>query len=366
MSNYESCHTRLVAGPVSVSEAVRRCYLTDYPSGDIEPEFFELYRSNQGLLQRLLNTRGSIEIMSGEGMVALWGALKSTIVPGDRVLCVSSGLFGDGFVDMARACGAETRLVKGPEGDCPALDDVRAALAEFKPKAVTFVMCETPAGMLNEVASVGKLCAEAGALFLVDFVSAVGGVEVRVDDWNIDIGMLGSQKCLSCLPDLSVVSVSERAWKVIEEVDYKGYDAIKQFKGALERGELPYTPCWHAHAALNTALQALFDEGLENVFQRHREVAQAAREGVRALGLKTYPAREELNSPTVTAVYVPEGWTWPELNAKLRERGVMLCGSWGDLAGKVFRIGHMGNQCRMETVKRALEVLGQVLATRRE
>lgn len=359
MSVYE---TGLVAGPVSVPEAVRQCYLTNYGSGDIEPAFFDLYRDNVSLLQKLLNTKNSIEIMSGEGMVALWGALKSTIVPGDRVLCVSSGVFGDGFVDMARACGAETRLVKAAPGDSPSLDEIRAAFTEFKPKAVTLVMCETPAGLMNEVASVGKLCAEHNALFLVDFVSAVGGVEVRVDDWNIDIGMLGSQKCLSCLPDLAAVTVSERAWSVIEKVGYQGYDAILPWRTALERREFPYTPNWQANAALNMSLRQIFDEGLEAVFARHAEVAKFTRKGIRALGLKTYPAKEELNAETVTAVLVPEGWTWSDLDVRLREKGIVLCGSWGELAGKVFRIGHMGNQCRKEAVEKALAALKEILA----
>lgn len=338
--------------------------MTDFGCSDIEPEFVELYLQNVKLLQTLLNTTNDVVIMSGEGMVILWGALKSVLKPGDKVLCVSSGLFGDGFADMAKVCGAESQIVKGPSGDCPTIEQVKSAMESFKPNVVTMVHCETPAGILNPVSEIGQLCHDLGCLFLVDFVSSAGGAEVRVDDWHIDIGMLGSQKALSCVPDLSVGTISEKAWKVIDEVNYQGYDAIKQFRNWRERKEFPYTPNWHANAAMNASLNHIInEEGLENVLKRHKDVAEWTRNELTKLGLKVYPVRDELNSPTVTGVYLPEGWTWEALNKAMREKGVILGGTWGELSGKIFRIGHMGNQARMEIVEKALAALKEVLAT---
>lgn len=355
--------TGLIPGPTSVPEYVRRCYMTNFGCSDIEPEFVDLYLENVKLLQTLLNTKNDVVIMSGEGMVILWGAIKSTLKPGDRVLAVSSGLFGDGFADMAKICGAEAQIVKGADGDAPTIDQVKAAMDSFKPTVVTMVHCETPAGILNDVSEVGQLCHERGCLFMVDFVSSAAGAEVRVDDWHIDIGMLGTQKALSCLPDLAIGTISEKAWKVIDEINYIGYDSIKQFKNWREKKEFPYTPNWQANAAMNASLkQILNEEGLENVLKRHKDVAEWTRNEIRKMGLKLYPVREELNSPTVTGVYVPEGWTWEKLNKALREKGVVLGGTWGDLSGKIFRIGHMGNQARMENVQLAIAALKEVLA----
>ncbi|OHT07294.1 serine-pyruvate aminotransferase/archaeal aspartate aminotransferase [Tritrichomonas foetus] len=361
MISTETYQTPLIPGPTSVPEYIRKAYLTDFGSADLEEKYFQLYIETEKNIQKLLNTQNKVAIMSGEGMVALWGALKSVVKSGDRVLAVSSGLFGDGFADMAKALGCETRLVKGPEGDSPSEDDIRKAAQEFKPKVITMVQCETPSGILNPVEPCSRVAKELNAIFIVDFVSCAGSAEVRVDDWNIDLGLLGTQKCLSCLPDLGIVTVSEKAWKVIQEVNYPGYDALLPFEHAVENRYFPYTPNWHAVSALNTSLKHLLEEGLENVFNRHSQVALHCREEIRKLGLKTYPAREELNAPSVTAIYMPEGFTWSQFNGELRKRGIFVGGTFGDLAGKIFRIGHMGSQANREIVDRAINAIREIL-----
>ena len=355
----------LIPGPTSVPEYVRKCYLTDFGSADLEEPYFQLYINTENKLQNLLNTKNKVAIMSGEGMVALWGAMKSVLKPGDKVLAVSSGLFGDGFHDMAKAIGCESRLLKAPDGDTVNADDVLKVAKEYKPKLITMVHCETPSGLINPVEPIGKVAKEVNALFLVDFVSSAGGVEVRVDDWNIDLGLLGSQKCLSCLPDMAIVTVSDKAWKAIHEVNYPGYDAILPFEHAVENRYFPYTPNWQALSALSTSLDHIFEQGLENIFKLHREVSKHCRDEIRKLGLKTYPTREELNSPTVTGVWIPEGWTWQELDSQLRQKGVFIGGTFGDLSGKIFRIGHMGSQANQSLVDRAISALREVLSTKK-
>ena len=358
--------TPLIPGPSSVPDFIRNAYLTNFGSADLEDEFFELYAETSKNVQELVNARhSSVVIMSGEGMVALWGALRSVVKPGDRVLCVSSGLFGDGFEEMAKCCNCETKLVKCPEGDCPSNDEVRKAALEFHPKVITCVQCETPSGLINPIEPIGKIAKEVGALFLVDFVSSAGSTEVQVDEWGIDLGLLGTQKCLSCLPDLGIITVSEKAWKVIKDVNYCGYDAVLPFEKAVENKYFPYTPNWHAISALNKSLIHLVkEEGLEKVFKLHKDVSQHCRDEIRKLGLKTYPNREELNSPSVTAVWIPDGWTWDELDKQLRARGVFVCGTFGHLSGKIFRIGHMGSQANLEYVDRALKALKEILASK--
>lgn len=350
----------MVPGPTSVPTEVLAAYQVDYGSADLENEFCELYVRTEAQLQRILQTRNSCAIMTGEGMLALWAALKSSLRPGDKVLALATGLFGFGIGDMARSLGAEVETVGFPWDGIFDPGPVEEAIKRFRPKMVTAVHCETPSGTLNPVGAVGGLVAQYDVpLFYVDAVSSAAGAELRLDDWHIDLGLVGTQKCLSAPPDMSIVTVSPRAWDVVKAVGYQGYDALQPWQTALAEREFPYTPCWHCTAALAKACELILAEGLENVFARHGRAAAACRRGLRELGLDLYPTRDEYCSPTVTAVKVPEAIGWVELDRRLRRRGVAVGGNYGPLAGKVFRLGHMGTQ--------ASEVLvGQVLAALRE
>ena len=178
----------------------------------------------------------------------------------------------------------------------------------------------------------------------------------------VDLMLGGSQKAFSAPPGMSIVAVSEQAWDIIDRVDYPGYDALKPFKTAPDMAYFPYTPYWHGLAALYAGTQILLKEGLENSFARHAAVAEECRAGIRAIGLQTFPAPSAVPAPTVTAVKVPEGITWGEFDRRLREHGLAVGGSYGPLAGKVFRLGHMGSQANHELLEKALDVLRQVCA----
>lgn len=352
----------LVPGPTTVPPEIRAAYQEDYGSADLEPEYYDLYAETQEMLRTILGTRNPVVIMTGEAMVALWGALKSTLRPGDRVVAVATGVFGYGIADMARRLGAAVEVVGFDHDEAADPERVEEAIRRVRPKMVTMVHCETPSGTLNPVAEVGELVARYEVpLFYVDAVSSAAGVPLRVDEWRIDLCVVGTQKCLSALPDLGIVTVSERAWEIVEGVGYVGYDALQPFRTALGDRWFPYTPSWHAMAALNVACRRVLQEGLENVFRRHAEVAAYCRERLRAMGLQLFPRREEWCSPTVTAVKVPEGLSWPELDRRLRARGMAVGGSLGPLAGKVFRIGHMGAQADIDLVRRGMEILEEAL-----
>jgi aspartate aminotransferase-like enzyme len=351
----------MIPGPTSIPPEVLAVYQTNFGSADLEPEFFELYAETQANLQELLLTKNAIAMMSGEGMLALWGALKSCLKPGDTVLALSNGIFGAGVGEMAAQIGAEVKTVNFPFDESLDPGQVEKALKAFRPKMVTAIHCETPSGMLNPLESIGRLVREyAVPLFYVDAVSSAAGAAVAVDDWSIDLGLAGSQKCLSSLPNMAIVTISERAWRVIDEVNYAGYDALKPWRTALEDRYFPYTPSWHDTAALNAACRLILEEGLDKVISRHAAVAAYCRMRLQELGYRLYPRREKDCSPTVTAALVPEKYTWKEFDGRLRERGLAVGGSYGELAGKVFRLGHMGNQARQGLVERALEVLAAV------
>jgi aspartate aminotransferase-like enzyme len=288
--------------------------------------------------------------------------MKSCLRPGDRVLAVSTGLFGSGIGDMARSIGAAVETLEFAWDEVADPTRVEEAIVRFGPKMVTAVHCETPSGTINPIDAIGQAVARHDVpLFYVDTVSGIGGSEFRTDDWRVDLALLGSQKCLSAPSAFSMVAVSPRAFEVIREVRYEGYDALLPFETSLENRYFPYTPYWHGMAALEIACGLILDEGLEHVIGRHERVAAACRRGLLELGLELYPRSEAYSSPTVTAVRVPESISWEELDRRLRARGVGVGGNYGPLAGKVFRLGHMGIQAREELVQQALEALAKAL-----
>lgn len=352
----------LVPGPVAIAPEVLAAYQRNYGSSDLEDEFFDLYRRCEARLQVVLETKNDVAILSGEGMVALWGAMKSVLRPGDKVLAVASGVFGYGFGEMAKQVGAEVEVVGFGDDEVADAAKVREAARRFRPRLVTMVHCETPSGTLNPLAEVGAICAEVGALYYVDFVASAGGAPVLVDECKIDLGLLGSQKVLGLMPDLSMVSISERAWAAIEETKYAGYDALAPWKRAMADRYMPYTHNWHALAGLDVSLDLLLAEGLAASYQRHAAVAQYCRDRLVAMGVKLWVKQEEFAAPTVTAAEVPAGWDWPRFNRALRAEGMAVGGNYGPLAGKVFRIGHMGTQANRELVARGMDVIEAVLA----
>jgi len=353
----------MVPGPVAVPEEVRRVYQENYGSGDLEPEFVDLYSRTQRRLKAIFGTRDDIVIQSGEGMLALWSALKSCLVPGDRVLAVATGVFGYGIGEMAQSLGADVKTV-GFSYDETINDMARieAAIADFKPRMITAVHCETPSGTLNPLEELGRLKhAYRVPLFYVDSVAAAGGVPMLADDWHIDLCLGGAQKCLSAPPDMCFLSVSPKAWEIVDAVGYVGYDALKPFRNATKDRIFPYTPSWQGVAALHAAAGRLLDEGLEASYNRHDAVARHCRRRLVAMGIELFPAPGAVPSPTVTAAKIPSGFTWETWDRRLRQAGLVVAGSYGPLAGKVFRLGHMGTQADMALMDRALAVIAGAL-----
>ena len=356
----------MIPGPVSVPASVLEAYRVNYGSADLEGEFLELYACTQGNLQKILGTKNAIVMQSGEGMLALWSALKSCLRPGDRVVSVATGVFGDGIGDMAESIGASVRKIRLPYNETISdLAPVEALVSEFNPKMITAVHCETPSGTLNPLAELGRLKKSCRVpLLFVDAVASAGGCPVLADDWSIDLCLGGSQKCLSSLPDMAFLSVSESAWEIVRETGYEGYDALSPYEKALAEAYFPYTPNWQGVAALNAGAELLLNEGLPDSFARHSSVAAHCRERIIAMGLTLFPAPGAVPSPTVTAVNLPSETTWLEFDAKLRQKGLAVGGSYGQLAGKVFRLGHMGSQAEEELVEKALDIIAGVIRSR--
>ncbi|ETV83392.1 hypothetical protein H257_04129 [Aphanomyces astaci] len=376
---------RMVPGPTSMTATVRQAYADDVGSPDVElDEFASDYFDLEESLKRLLSFDGSIAIGSGEGMACLWGALKSVLRPGDVVVSGANGIYGQGFADMAKGLGATVVTVESPWTTGIDPQAIIAAIHEHKPRLVTIVHCETPTGILNPLDGIGAALRDAttDGLFLVDFVSSSFAVPLNVTAELIDIGLLAPQKALSGPAALAGTTVSDRAWKrvcstlnllycrnvsnifgQILDVKYQGYDALAPFHG-LTRSAPLYTPYTHNWPAIRATLQAcreLEAEGLSNVIQRHAAAAAACQQLATELGLALYCQNLHWAAPTVTALHVPSHVAWDDFVQALKRERLICGGNYGDLAGKVFRIGHMGSQGKPELVRLAMASVSRAL-----
>ncbi|WP_423751625.1 pyridoxal-phosphate-dependent aminotransferase family protein [Salinirarus marinus] len=346
----------LTPGPTALPPSVRESMSRELVNPDVDPEFREIYDDLTGKLARVYDTDDDVVVLGGEGILGLEAAVASTVEPGDDVLCLSNGLYGDGFADFVENYGGDPTLVEAPYDEPLDLDALDSVLADGDFEVATMVHCETPTGMLNDVEPALKRLQDHGALTIVDAVSSLGGVPVPTE--YIDVGIGGSQKCFSAPPGLAPVSVSDAAWERIEAVDPDSlYTNLLPWR---EIGDLfPYTHLTTLVVALDEALSLVVDEGVETVYARHLEAASRCRERGRELGLDVYPDVER-SSPTVTAFHVPG--RAEALQERLdAERDVTLATGLGDLSNDVLRVGHMGYNADVTKVDEAMDALETVL-----
>lgn len=352
----------MTPGPTQVRGNVMEARRREFPNPDLDETFVEYYKETCGLLSELLHTKNESLILDGEGILGLEAACASLTEPGDRVLVLDNGIYGAGFQDFVKLYGG-TPVLYTAEYDRP-LDPEKLACFLEKDHAfkyATVVHCDTPSGMRNDIGRICPLLKSYGILTVVDSVAAMFGEEVRVDDWQVDLLCGGSQKALSAPPGLAMVTVSDDAKAAMERRSTpiaSFYANIKAFDGYYEAKWFPYTMPASDIFGLRTALENVRED--QKILERHRRASEMTRSGLRALGLELFP--EEGYSATVTAFRVPEGWTDRQLLARMRdEHNILLAGSFGCFAGKLIRIGHMGENAREEHVREVLEALRAVL-----
>ncbi len=348
----------MTPGPTEVAEEVRQAMARNFTNPDLDPRFFKFYAELCGDLQKIINTENQVLVLSGEGMLALDAALASLIEPGDRVLALSNGIFGAGLAAMAENYGADVvRLEKSYSESVTGREVEEILEQEPEIDLATVVHCETPAGMINPVKEIVPALNKRGIIAVVDAVSSLGGIEFNPDDWGADIVLGGSQKVLSAPPGLAFLSISSRAWEKIENRKASQppfYLNLKLWQGWQEKQEFPYTPSVSDIYALKKAAERLLAD--KERYQRHSRIAAAVRKALQAGGLSLYP--DSGYSDTVTAVRMPEGIKFSDLNREmLKNHGILIAGAFAELSGKVFRIGHMGENCRDEKLYLTLKAL---------
>ncbi len=352
----------MTPGPTEVSEEVRRAMSRKITNPDLDPEFFDFYLDVSSKLQQVMRTKNDVIIMSGEGILGLESACASLIEPGDRVLVLDNGIFGRGFADFADLYGADVIKWEFPYNKEIDIDKLEEKLIEENDfKFATFVHCETPTGIINNAEKITELLNRYNILSVVDSVSAVGGVPIEVDQWGIDIILGGSQKCLSVPPGLTFMSVSDSAWEAVNnrETAVRGYYTnLKLWQNWYEEKYFPYTQAVSDIYALDAALDKWLAD--KEVFQRHSKIAAAVRKAIELSNLSLYA--EAGYSDTVTAIEIPAGISYQELNQLMTEsHNVMIAASLGEFEDKLIRIGHMGENCYEEKLYRTLKAFDHSL-----
>jgi pyridoxamine---pyruvate transaminase len=358
----------LSAGPTMASPRVLAA-LSQPILFDYDPVFLERFKETERLLAQLSRTTNDVVLMQGEAVLGIEAAARALVKPGTRCLNLVSGVYAAWFGDWLREYGAEVHEVRVPYDEAidPAI--VSDALERHGPFGVVAVVhSETPSGIENPLAAIGPLAHEHGALMFADVVSALGGTQVEIDAWHVDLAVAGPQKCLGGPPGISLVTVSPAAWEAIESnpnAPRRSFLSLLDWKHRwIDGGRVafPYTPSVSDVNGVHAALEEVLDEGPDAVIATHRQAARACRAGVRAMGLELWPKSESYAANCVTAVRLPAGVAVGELLTHVRKRyGVMLSGGYGELKENVIRLGHMGPASRSLYPLVAVSALGRGL-----
>ncbi|ATZ61561.2 MAG: alanine--glyoxylate aminotransferase family protein [Methanosarcinales archaeon Met12] len=324
------------------------------------PEFARIFDECVSILKDVFQTENDVLVLSGSGTAGMEAAV-SNVTRGDEVVTIVNGKFGERFKEIVALYGNPIP-VEYAWGSSIELDDVEGALKKGA-SAVTMVHNETSVGIVNPAEEVGELARKYDALFIMDGISSIGGNEVPVDKWGVDLAILGSQKCLAVPPGLAAISVSERAWERMENVNSPYYLDLKAHQKSASKGQTPYTPAIPLFFALHEALRLVCEEGLSARVKRHERCADAVRRAMNAMGLELFPRLNKISrySNTVTAVKMPEGIVYEQLRDGIKNRGVLIAGGQEHLKGKIFRIGHMGNVSAKEILT-TIEAVESTLA----
>lgn len=352
----------MTPGPTNVRENVRMARSFETTNPDIDPAFCEFYKETCDLLGQLMYTKNNVYILGGEGILGLEAACASLTEQGDRVLVIDNGIFGRGFADFVTMYGGEAVSFVSDYHRPVSVPDLEEFLKKDSTfKYATIVHCDTPSGVLNPIKDICNLLKSYGILTVVDSVAGMFGEYVNVDESKIDILCGGSQKALSAPPGLTMLWVSDEAIEAMENRKTPiaaFYANILTFKNYYKEKWFPYTMPISDIYGLRAAVNNVIAD--KNILNRHAEIAAATRKAITESGLELY--LEDGYSNTVTVIKVPEGFTDKQILETMKEKyNVMISGCFDVLAGKVLRIGHMGENANQKDMKIVLESLTKTL-----
>jgi len=307
------------------------------------PEFQEIFKEVCEGLKVIFQTANDCFVLTSSGTGAMEAAVVNLASKGDTVLTVQGGKFGERWAEIAKAYGINAEVIDVEWGQAVDSKDIEKKLkANPKIKAVFTTLCETSTGVTTDIQAIGKIAKGSQAALVVDAISGLGVIDMKTDVWGVDICVSGSQKGLMLPPGLAFMSVSKKAWGIIDGNKTAAYYFnLKAAKKALDKFDTAFTPAITLVIALKEALKIMRKDGLENIFARHKRLAVATRTAMKALGLELLSV--DAASDAVTAVRVPEGIDGEKLVKTMRDQyGVTIAGGQAQLKGKIFRIAHMG------------------------
>lgn len=341
----------MIPGPTPVPPTVTAA-ISMPVIGHRTENFAQMHEKIVKKVQKVFQTKNDIFILTNTGTGALETAIANTVSPGDKVLALITGNFGERFAKIARAYGGDVIEVNFGYGNDVDLKTVKEKLVENPDaKVVLATQNETSTGVCNDIEGIGALVAKTPALLLVDGVSGVGGIEIKVDEWSVDMLCTASQKAFMLPPGLAMISVSEKAWEAVNNnKSPRFYFSIPAFKKVYDKWNTAYTPSVSLFYGLDAALDMMLAEGLENVYKRHALLARATRAAVKALGLKLL-AEDRCASNVLTGVWGPENLGADDLRKIIKNKyGVTFAGGQGPIKGKILRIAHMGFCDKMDVI----------------
>jgi aspartate aminotransferase-like enzyme len=325
------------------------------------PDFASVFGLAQERLREVFRTEREVLVFTSSGTGAFESAIVNLLSPGQRVLAVSQGEFGERWQAMASAFGCDVVPLAYAWGESPRPDDLRRALDESGADTVLLVHSETSTGVVCDLEPLLAVSGEAGALSVVDAISSLGAVPLETDAWGADVVVTGSQKALMTPPGLAFAAVSEHAWARTETATLpRFYWDWARHRRVQTKGSTPFTPATSIVVALVEALGLVLEDGLEAAFARHRALGRACRAGIKAIGLELYSPDDD-SAAVLTGALTPDGVDAVELRLALRDRhGITIAGGHGDLAGRLFRIGHIG-YVRVEDIAAGLIAIEEEL-----
>ena len=339
-----------IPGPTNIPDVIRKaCDMAtlDHRSG----EFAEIFAPAVAGVKQVLKTKtAEIVIFPATGTGGWEAAICNTLSPGDKVLAARHGMFSQRWIDLCQRHGLDVQIVETPWGEgCPTQPyaEILAADKSHEIKAVLATHNETATGVRSDIAGVRKALDSSShpALLLVDGVSSIGSMDFRMDDWGVDIAVTGSQKGFMLPAGLAIVGISPKALSHAKSAKlHRTFFDFNDMLRSYETGGYPYTPAVGLLNGLKTATDMLLTEGLDNVFARHHRIAEGIRRAVFAWGMTPCAASPDLFSDTVTAINTPDGFNATDIvTHAANSYGVAFGVGLGDVAGKVFRIGHLGS-----------------------
>lgn len=312
-------------------------------------------------LKEVFQTKNDILILTASGTGAMEAAAVNTVPPGGKALVLSAGYFSARWASICKAYGINAISLDTEWGQPVDPAKVAEALRQHPDTVCVFgTLSETSTGTGHPIEAIGKVVSATPAVFAVDGISGVGAMECRTDAWGVDLLCVGSQKALMLPPGLAFVSVSPKAWAKIDAFDsHSFYFNLKSARKKMKEFDTPFTPAHTLILALRASLARIKEEGIENVFARHRVMSEACQAGVQALGLELFSARP---AEGLTAFRVPEGMKDGDIRGKLTERfGITTVGGQDKLKGQIVRVGHMGYMDELDVVS-GLAALEMVLS----